>query len=117
MRKKAKHLGMSIALGGLFLATTAVAEPTPYKGGIIAIRLTPGESPTRVSIYVGEEHRSQAGCSNGWYAFEDADQKLGLLWSAGLMSALHKKKPVYIAGNGRCDRFNIEGVDLVDLER
>jgi hypothetical protein len=117
MIRKVKLLGIGVVLGNLFLAAIVMAEPTVYEGKIVAIRLNTGDSPSRLSILVENNPQSQAGCENGWYAFENADQEVGLLWTSGLMIALHEQKRVFIVGNDRCDRFNIEGIDLIDLQR
>lgn len=117
MTHKVKHLGISVVLVSLLFATTAIAEPTPYEGKIVALRLNTGESPARVSVRVEDSHQSRAGCISRWYAFENADQDIGRLWTTALMIALHEQKQIYIEGNDRCDSYNVEGIDHIDMKR
>ena len=52
-----------------------------------------------------------------WFSFERADSGLQRLWHEALLAAWANKQPVFIQGNGKCDKFSNEGVEYIEVRR
>ena len=105
-----------------FLAASALSVPSAeasasdFTGQIIALRYNTGTSPARISIDVGPHG---GPCVHGpqWFSFEKADSGLQRLWHEALLAAWANKQPVFIQGNGKCDKFSNEGVEYIEVRR
>jgi hypothetical protein len=98
----------------LILGAQSQAEASEFTGKIQALRYNAGSSGTRVSILVGD-HRSPCNSARDWFAFENANQGLGALWTSALIEALTQAQTVVISGTGRCDSFGVEAVNQVEV--
>jgi hypothetical protein len=115
MRKTGKKrlVQTLVAAAALVVATQSQGEASEFTGRIGFLRMNPGSSPARLSIFVGP-HGSP--CFGGdWFAFENADQGLGSVWASALTAALVNRRPIFIVGNNVCDQFNIEEVFSIDV--
>lgn len=52
----------------------------------------------------------------GWFAFEDADTGVGLLWTKLIVTASQSGKQLTVYGTGTCDSSGVEGVRAIDLK-
>ena len=97
-------------------APSAEASPSDFTGQIIALRYNTGTTPARISIDVGPHG---GPCVHGpqWFSFERADSGLQRLWHEALLAAWANKQPVFIQGNGKCDKFSNEGVEYIEVRR
>jgi hypothetical protein len=89
-----------------------VAHASTGSGQIVALRLSTGVSPARVSVRMP----GNTSCgNNGWYAFESADTGLGKVWQDALLAAHMNARPVTIVGTGTCDQFQVEKINYIDF--
>ena len=104
-----------LATSALF-TPSAEASASDFTGQIIALRYNTGTSPARISIDVGPHG---GPCVHGpqWFSFERADSGLQRLWHEALLAAWANKQPVFIQGNGKCDKFSNEGVEYIEVRR
>jgi hypothetical protein len=93
---------------------TSPAEASGFDGKIRSIKFSSGSSSARISISVGE-HRSPCKDNPEWFAFENAHQGIGAVWTSALMAALVNNRSVSIIGTDACDSSGTEGVLSIEL--
>jgi hypothetical protein len=90
------------------------AKASDFDGKIRSIKFSSGSSSARVSISVGE-HRSPCKDNPEWFAFENAHQGVGAVWTSALIAALANNRSVSIFGTEACDSSGTEGVLSIEL--
>lgn len=104
-----------VLLAASILAPSVSQASTATNVRILAVRLNAGATPARVSVRVGPHGSS---CPTGeWFAYENADTGLRLLWTQALIAAVTQNKRVTIQGNNSCDGFGVEGITDIDVLR
>jgi len=93
---------------------TTPAEASGFDGKIRSIKFSSGSSSARISISVGE-HRSPCKDNPEWFAFENAHQGIGAVWTSALIAALVNNRSVSIVGTEACDASGTEGVLSIEL--
>jgi hypothetical protein len=90
------------------------AGASGFDGKIRSIKIGAASSSTRVMISVGQ-HRSPCKDNPEWFAFENADQGIGAVWTSALIAALANDRSVSISGTEACDASGTEGVLFIEL--
>jgi hypothetical protein len=104
---------LAAAIPVLVLPLQAVASD--FDGKIRSIKISSGSSSTRVSISVGP-HRSPCNGNPEWFAFENAHQDIGAVWTSALIAALTNNRSVSISGTEACDSSGTEGVLFIEIK-
>jgi hypothetical protein len=107
------NLGL-LAAAILGLTLPLQAEASDFDGKIRSVKFSSGSSSPRVSIQVGQ-HRSTCSKDPEWFAFENADQGIGAIWTSTLIAAVSNDRSVSIYGTEACDAYGIEGVLAIEL--
>jgi hypothetical protein len=103
-----------LAFAIVVLVAASPAEASDFDGKIRSIKFSSGSSSARVSISVGE-HRSPCKDNPEWFAFENASQGIGAVWTSALIAALANNRSVSIFGTEACDSSGTEGVLSIEL--
>lgn len=108
---------MKTTTSSLILATILIfpilANAGDFSGIPKVVRMNPGTTPSRVSIFVGP-HGSP--CAQGdWYAYENASSGLGGIWTTGFLKSVNSRA-VFVQGTGTCDVFGVEKINFVDFK-
>ena len=103
-----------LAAAALVLVTQSPAEASEFTGEIKALRFSAGSQSARVSVFAGP-HSSPCNGNPEWFAFENANQGVGALWTSALTSALTQNRTIFITGSGACDSFGVEGVNFIEV--